>query len=843
MKRDASIIGSCARMTVLYVCAASASSCNTSAFSRSLDGIQCFGLTLAPSALTLDACAAAACAIDAQMYEYCVLGSTCSSYAGPSCWVGSVPLASCVPAPSWTGRAQPDRPPSPPPPRQAFHAPSLTRPLAVLDLADESGHSWALAIDGGAPRTIGVPLGGYSSDAQALPWTAAADTRVGANYTRTFTVPTTWPTIMAVNKLSFGAVNHGGIIFLDNVLVGAHYGPMMPFDIPVGALVPGSTHVLTVTALPYAVLKLLAPSGFIYNEVWQPPTNGFASRACAGICRHVLLLALPAPLRVEALVTAARVGPPATLTALITVRNDGPTSTSDGAFTIAGAFSSAQDATWAYPSLPQTPIPALAPGAAATVAVEVAWALGPASWWWPNRPFSETYAPQLHWLNVTLQQSDGAALSTAARRFGFVEHSEGGAFYYTLNGVRINQLSDATPENAMSQYDAYTMNDAAFGSGGGARETWKRFMRLGLTSNRVHQSTPTPSMLDAADEVGFLLKPESPVRGNCDYTSCALNASGFQQSVQELVRATAGHACVAAFSVENESSGPLLGALIDAAVSAMGSAPVPLTIEGSGGARSYNGTTSGVVAVNYLHYAVPDDTRSHIRAVGECAWCVSDGLESFSSLALAGRINDVAYYAGWDLLNYWSNFLEGMNASRHAWTQKPCQGRDRTDGVDGWGSPLVEWIQRAFHPFLVVDTVTMLRNPIYSPTWPSVVESVASGGLLNRNVMLFNDVLADTFTPWSPAASALELTWRAVWDNPTGTVIVANDTIVLSSPPGFSVTTNVSFVIPLPGATTPRPLFIVLESTSPDGTPRYVEDRVYVLVHTHTNTIYVPSGY
>ena len=91
----------------------------------------------------------------------------------------------------------------------------------------------------------------------------------------------------------------------------------------------------------------------------------------------------------------------------------------------------------------------------------------------------------------------------------FVRSSTQG-FFYTLNGVRVNHLSDATPENGMSFYDAYA-NEDAFGGGGGARETWRRYMRLGVTSNRIHQSTPTQAMLDAADEVGLRV-PQAKTR-------------------------------------------------------------------------------------------------------------------------------------------------------------------------------------------------------------------------------------------------------------------------------------------------------------------------------------------
>ena len=78
-------------------------------------------------------------------------------------------------------------------------------------------------------------------------------------------------------------------------LVGVHYGPNMPFDVDVTrAVAPGGAYELTVEALAYPELAGSVPSGFLYAEVWQGPADGFASRACAGICKSVALVALPA---------------------------------------------------------------------------------------------------------------------------------------------------------------------------------------------------------------------------------------------------------------------------------------------------------------------------------------------------------------------------------------------------------------------------------------------------------------------------------------------------------------------------------------------------------------------
>ena len=61
-------------------------------------------------------------------------------------------------------------------------------------------------------------------------------------------------------------------------------------------------------------------------------------------------------------------------------------------------------------------------------------------------------------------------------------------------------------------------------------------------------------------------------------------------------------------------------------------------------------------------------------------------------MAIEARQFDIAYVAGWDLLNYWPNFLSGMSYERHAWKQSKCVAKDRVDGVDGWNSSVVRWV-------------------------------------------------------------------------------------------------------------------------------------------------------
>jgi len=65
--------------------------------------------------------------------------------------------------------------------------------------------------------------------------------------------------------------------------------------------------------------------------------------------------------------------------------------------------------------------------------------------------------------------------------------------------------------------------------------------------------------------------------------------------------------------------------------------------------------------------------------------------------------------SGWSWINYWPNFLQGMSHDLHAW--RPQDHTDRTDGIDGWGSPIVEFAHRSLHRYLIQDHGLLEANP------------------------------------------------------------------------------------------------------------------------------------
>ena len=400
-------------------------------------------------------------------------------------------------------------------------------------------------------------------------------------------------------------------------------------------------------------------------------------------------------------------------------------------FTVSAAVTPWDNGTTAANAQSIVAVPAqrvtLDPGQNETVRVrDVAWQLGNESFWWPNKPFHEDYTPKLHVLALSVTSSSGE-VATANHRFGFVEWSEASnnRTWYTVNGRRINFISDATPEAAMSTYDCYTTSPA-FNTLEGAKETWKRYMRVGMSANRIHQSTPTQIMLDAADEVGFALQPETAIRGECpvDRETGAL-PSGYTDAVKELAHVSRSHPSVFSYSLQNECDPNSIPALLDAISEVDTDRPFVWNDNHLGQPTRMVGLTNGSQhAYAMLHYRTLGCDSSHsfaggicmqesmLTGLGECAWCIEEGLESYSAIVVEARRYDIAYVAGWDWMcvlfpttvrpggyptchltcllwlwvrssNYWPNFLEGMNYSAHAWKQTACVSHHRVDGIDG----------------------------------------------------------------------------------------------------------------------------------------------------------------
>lgn len=686
-----------------------------------------------------------------------------------------------------------------------FAADAMYGVASEFDLASDS--AWTLRCDDGPARPIKVPGGGWNSDQQSPQIQVMKDVRDFVMYDRKITIPAIYPE-QAV-KLCFGAVAHGCEVFLDGKKVDEHHGPQVPFEMELTELAtPGKEQVLQVKA--YHRRHYLMPGqkqtaevavGWDFPEGGDEPSRKEANDWCGwhgnskvgyGIVRSIKMKILPTVYVDDYFIKTSVSTKQFTCDVWLKNSTD-----KEHKVKLAAAFSSWNKSNWTYPSIPSTTVTIPPKSTLKTSIGPAAWNLGPESYWWPNIPYREEYQPQLHYLNVTVSE-DMKLRHTISSRFGFVEHVEG-PYYYTVNGARYTGFSDSTAEGQTSFYDSYSSPAwlPPTGPGTGAPESWKRYMRVGINMNRLHCSPPTEYMMDAADEVGFMLIPEAPIWGN---GLSRYNPAYTPQTYHDMGRACRNHPCIARYSLSNEVREPR-GEMqdrwpwrpaIDDIRKADDTRPLVFEMHSQGNGR-VDGIQGGHAWImdHYanIHEKVGDDKS--IRGMGEHFW-ERNSMGEFAVGCRVLRMNNWCYMSGWSWLNYWPNFLEGMNHDLHAW--KPQDHPDRVDGIDGWGSPLVEFTQRSLHPYLVQDTGILAENP-GDPRmldggkieWPYQLPAVPAGKHVERSVEVFNGGLS---------GNALMLRWSAHWDKPDGPVAVEGGEIPCKIEPGFHATKTIAFTVP-----------------------------------------------
>jgi hypothetical protein len=710
-----------------------------------------------------------------------------------------------------------------------------------IDLASDS--AWTLRCDAGPARPIKVPGGGWNSDQQSPQIQVMKDVRDFVMYDRKITIPAIYPE-QAV-KLCFGAVAHGCEVFLDGKQVGEHHGPQVPFEMELTELAtPGKEQVLQVKA--YHRRHYLMPGqkqtaevavGWDFPEGGDGPTRKEANDWCDwhgnskvgyGIVRSIKMKILPAVYVDDYFIKTSVSN--RQLTCDVWLKNS---TDIEHKVKLGAALSSWNKSNWTYPSIPPTTVTIPPKSTLKTTIGPVSWNMGPESYWWPNIPYREKYQPQLHYLNITVSE-DMKSWHTISSRFGFVEHAEG-PYYYTVNGVRYTGLSDGTAEGQTSFYDSYSAPAwlPPTGPGTGAPESWKRYMRVGMNMNRLHCSPPTEYMMDAADEVGFMLIPEAPIWGN---GLSRYNPAYTPQTYHDMGRASRNHPCIARYSLSNEVREPR-GEMqdkwswrpaIDDIRKADDTRPLVFEMHSQGNGR-VDGIQGGHAWImdhyTNIHEKVGDD--KNIRGMGEHFW----GRNSMGEFAVgcrALRTNNWCYMAGWSWINYWPNFLQGMNHDLHAW--KPQDHPDRKDGIDGWGSPIVDFIQRSLHPYLVQDLGILKENPGDPKElgqgkieWPYNLPTILAGQPVERKVEVFNGGLI---------GNKITLRWSAHWDKPNGPVAVKGCDIACEIEPGFHTTKTITLAVPKVDHDE-RKLYLVLDSII-DGKTVFHSEETCLNVITRT---------
>lgn len=705
--------------------------------------------------------------------------------------------------------------------------------VAVVNLASDT--AWTLRLDDGAPRPIIVPGGGWNSDQQHPPIQVMREVQDFVRYERTITIPAEAKD--GAVKLRFGAVAHGCEVLLDGKLVGTHHGPQIAFEMDLTAFAkPGKPQTLQVKAyhrrhyLSNGDITATVAVGWDYPDGDDVASKAEAEKWCKdwhgqskvgyGITRSITLVVLPA-IHVDELLVRTSVAQQQ-MSADIWIRNE-----TDGVKTVkvGGSLTSWNQKKWNYPSFPPLTVDVAAHATTKVTLGPVAWKLGPDSYWWPNIPFQEKYLAQLHVLNVQLKGKTGI-YQDYPLRFGFVEHSEG-PYYYQVNGVRVTTIGDATAEGQVSFYDSYVSPAwlPPTGPGTGAPESWRRYMRVGINANRLHCSPPTEYMMQAADEVGFLVIPEAPIWGN---GLSRYSAEYSPQTYHDMGRACRNHPSIARYSLTNEVRDNM--DLWRPAVDDMREVDDvhPLVFEnGQDHGKLINGIKGGH-ACQASHYQDINEKitpEKGICAMGENFW-TTDGMGIFAVGVRTLRMNDWAHMSGWSWINYWPNFLQGMNHELHAC--KSNNASDRRDGIDGWGSPIVRFVQQSCDPYLVQDHLTLTQNP-GEPLrlgegkiqWPYVFYACAAGKPVERQIEVFNGGLS---------GNSLTVRWSAHWDKSDGPLAVAGSDIPCVIEPGFHATKTITFTAPALSGQEERLLYLVLESRK-DGQMVFHDDSNCLMVH------------
>ncbi len=674
-------------------------------------------------------------------------------------------------------------------------------PLKEVDLASDT--KWQLRVDAGAYRSIKVPAGGFNSDMQDKPYINMSiegngfknDVEAHVEYKREIAIPNVCQG--QVTRLEFGSVNHGCEVYLNDKKVGEHHGPNMPFVIDVtDEVTPGNSYELRVKVYPgkYHYGNYM-PMGYYYTEYYDDRVcwnwKGWTTKHGFGITKYIKIAVYP-----EIYIKERFVRPSVTNKTLsydLWIYNHSNTGKT---ISLEGKLTSWNNRNWVYPTIPSKSITISADSKKKVTIGPIKWELGSESYWWPNKPFRENYVTQLHYLHIKAKNNN-TLLDSLTQRFGFVEWGEG-PFYYTVNGLRVNHISDATPEPNFTHYSAYSQSPAFLpptGSKTGCPETWKRYMRMNINTNRIHQATPTQYMLDCADEVGFMLIPETGIRGGGHRQ--IYHDTYMPLQCTDLAYVCRNHPSVCRYSLSNEWGAD--SRLIDDIVTVDNTKPLVFEFVIRDGTTKVTGA-SGYHAYSMGHYQGYPKPATIIWGLGEYE-TGPNGFEPYCWKGTDMRYYDIAYFAGWCFCNYWPNFLEGMNRELYAY--KATTFTDRVDGTganaNGWGSPLVVWMQQNFHPYLVLDWGLHNMNKydrdgetFYGKLWPDSTSSYPPGSIIKRELIIFND----GYLAFKNDTNDFKLTYDAHWDSPTGQTVINGIIDNIKIKAGFHTKRTITLIPP-----------------------------------------------
>jgi Glycosyl hydrolases family 2, TIM barrel domain len=490
--------------------------------------------------------------------------------------------------------------------------------------------------------------------------------------------------------------------------------------------------------------------------------------------------------------------------------------------TLGGKLTSWNQQSWRYPDLPRVRavIPA---GRTTTVQVgPIPWTLGSGSYWWPNVPYVAGYKAELHDLNLQLT-TFGEKPAQAMYQFGFRQIDQVGDRYY-LNDVPV----DLRGTDEVHSGDTYDTNPG-FGEPSATNPGWpgevQNFLRLNYNVVRIHRFVATPYMLDVTDQMGLMVIDGSSVFGSGADMDFTAGLSNMESEVKAQVQRDLNHPSVVRWSEANEPDWSIPG-LTNGNIG--GGAPFQKdlyeTIESVDQTRPVSTEAfinyDGQVLPQYTvicHYAPeilangplsaegqytdntcqdnPGTVPGAPYGQGEFVWpndTTAQGAMWFATAVAEMRLGGASDIRPYKTADWWPSLVSGVT----------------TNGVvpatDPWSSPILQRVQDANSPLLVMDDAYWEANKLSDANgdWPAVTTYLGAGQQTTRILDVFNDTLS---------GNTVSVTWGLHQGSPTGAQ-VAGQTLNLHVPLGGHVSIPISFQTPNSPGTN---VYLVLSSSKP----------------------------
>jgi len=656
--------------------------------------------------------------------------------------------------------------------------------------------TWDFTPAGGSKRTIQVPGGG---------WLKQGITASSGTYATQITVPDSGSA--QTTLIEFGAANFQSTLSVDGKEVGTNTTSFTPSVFDVTKFVtPGKQHAISVLVKGADALKT-------NGKFIVPNAAGWSKNIPQGIFRSALLHVYPDVYISDAFVRTSVTDD--TLTYDVSITNTGTTSQD---VTLSGSLGSWNCDALTYPTIPDTTVTA-APGTTTTKTVgPIKWGLGTASYWWPNVPYQSDYKARLH--NLTLQvHSGGKVTQSKVVRFGFRQSERKRAdaqhVYYYLNGIRVNYRGDnlqganydSIDNNGKS--DAYDMLPGFLpptAQNAGWPQAVRNYQRLNYNFIRIHQELAAPYMIDTADELGLMLMGETAIRGSNNDQDFSAGHDNMVGHAQAMVLRDRNHPAIVRWSQSNEPNDSSTDStqfetdLFNAMTKLDGTRPIsadPFLTGSNYGLPSPDFATAGHYIGGLAAYTeMVNANNNNPYGQGEFIWSKDNsrqGMTWFGTSTMAMRRQDASDVRPYTLLSGWSSFVPGTMRTTMTIEQggNPVFGEDNLP--DPWSSPIIMRIQNGFSPVLVADQAYWESNKTSNANgdWPSTVPTIAKGSARTANLLVFNDTFAGT---------AVDVTWEAHADSPTGT-IASSATLTVDVPLGSMVSKSISMTAPTSGTT------------------------------------------